>query len=104
MGLKLLLAVVTVIAGVAVYHYATRSRQMSPGSVAAMIGADFCDSSDFYVQNKLDGSKATIYDCTTGAKMRCVTVEHRIASDATATVRFLFADTLGTRKPSCIGG
>jgi hypothetical protein len=75
----------------------------SPSTVAARIGASSCDNSGYYVQNKLDGSKAVIFDCTmSNLATKCVTMTNGIASDATAEVRLLFANTLGSTKPSCL--
>jgi hypothetical protein len=62
-----------------------------------------CSATDFYLQNRLDGSKETIYDCTTPAKGEmCVTYAGHVATNATETVKLLFANALGSSKPSCI--
>lgn len=74
----------------------------SPDKVATMTHADWCDDSGYYVETQLAG-KQTVYDCTTGARQRCVTVHGGIASDSTVLVRVLFADTLSTTKPACLG-
>lgn len=73
-------------------------------SVASLIGADYCDKSGFYVESKLNGSKSTIYDCMTGAKARCVTVDGGLPNDSTLVVRLLFANVLGGEKPTCLSG
>lgn len=81
-----------------------RHHGTSPDTIATIIGVDYCDNSGYQIVSRLDGSKSTIYDCTTGARTRCVTYENGIATNQTVTVRLLFADTLGSGKPRCIGG
>lgn len=102
--MKILGVIVAVVIAVAVVVHLQGHAGASPSTVATQIGADYCDTSGYQVISRLDDSKATIYDCTTGSKTRCVTYENGIATDATETVRVLFADTLGSGKPSCIGG
>lgn len=100
--MKGLLGMAAVIAVVAGYVYSHSDHSASASTVATTIGASFCDKSSYQVINRLDGSKQRIYDCTMGSGSRCVTYSNGVATDQTATVRLLFADTLGTSKPTCI--
>lgn len=70
--------------------------------VASASGATSCSATFYAVTNRLDGSKARIYDCFVKGRERCVTYENGIASDSTETVRLVFATTLGSGKPSCL--
>jgi len=75
----------------------------SPSQVAIAAGARFCNNSGFYIQSKLTGNKSVIYDCRFAGKLpACVTYSGSIASDATATVQLLFANSLDGRKPACL--
>jgi hypothetical protein len=66
-------------------------------------GGASCYESQYEITNRIDNSKTPIYVCTAAAaKPICVTYENGIASDVTAEVRLLFANTLGSSKPSCI--
>lgn len=98
-GLLGLVAVVAVVAGY-VYHESDHSASAS--TVSQVIGADYCDKSSFQEINRLDGSKARIYDCQLNGRQRCVTYVNGIATDQTATVRLLFQSTLGSGKPPCL--
>lgn len=84
------------------FHHKKGPTAMGPSAVAAIIGADYCADSGYLVQSRLDGSEQTIYDCTTGIKSRCVTMNGGIASDSTQEVRFLFANALGGAQPACL--
>jgi hypothetical protein len=75
----------------------------SASQVATAAGASFCNNSGFYIQSKLTGNKSVIYDCRFAGKLpACVTYSGSIASDATATVQLLFANSLDGRKPACL--
>lgn len=70
--------------------------------IADAIAAKSCTATDYEISNKLDGSKERIYDCVQfGGTRRCVTESGGIVSDATATVRLLFSDTLSGGRPGC---
>jgi putative hemolysin len=70
--------------------------------VAAQSGASYCSTSGYELENRLDGSKETIYDCRLGVRMRCLSEHGGITRDITTEVRLLFSDTLGAGKPECI--
>lgn len=71
--------------------------------VAQEANAYSCTDTGFYLTSKLDGSKQVIYDCSFGgSSSKCVTEAGGLATDATEEVQLLFADTLGSQKPSCI--
>jgi len=75
------------------------------GQVAATIKADECVDSGFYIENRLDSSKETVYNCTgvPGHKrMLCVTYSNGIAENITEEARWMFEDTLTEDKPDCI--
>lgn len=101
-----LVAAAVVIAAVAVYGWAHHWLRLPSSSadrsadIAADIGADSCSRTSYYIENRLDGSKTTIYECVVGGVQKCVTYEGGIARDATDTVRILWADTFGN-KPGC---
>lgn len=69
--------------------------------IAQRVGAEYCERTDFYIENKIGGGKTTIYDCFLNVRHRCVTYENGIARDSTDTVRLLFESTLGESKPTC---
>lgn len=98
----MILAVISIVFGgaYALTHRSGPSDQSS--TVATTIGAQYCDSSGFQIISKLDDSKATIYNCDLDNKTICVTYEHGIATDETAEVKLLFANTLGSDQPDCI--
>lgn len=100
---RLLGIIAAVVVAIVIVGYYENHKSSSPDAVAATIGASSCDNSGYQVLSRFDGSKATIYDCTIGSRMRCVTYENGIATDATETVRLLFANTLGSSKPNCLG-
>lgn len=73
--------------------------------IADSIGSKSCEQTDYYIQSKLDGSKATIYDCVSFVGVRkCVTEQAGIIHDSTETVKLLFADTLSGGRPDCVTG
>ncbi len=71
--------------------------------IAAKIGAASCTAESYEVISRLDNSKTRIYDCTLNGKRLCVSEQNGIASDQTAVVRLLFANALGSARPSCLG-
>jgi hypothetical protein len=96
-------AVVIFVTGIPIIHRHHRSSTTAMDTLANRIGASNCADSGYYITNKLDGSRRTIYDCAMqSGRLRCVTEENGVASDETATVRLLFQNTLGTTKPMCL--
>lgn len=79
------------------------SATVSPSHVASVAGATSCDNSGFYIQSKLTGDKAVIYDCRFAEKLpKCVTYSGNIASDATEEVQLLFATSINSQHPACL--
>ncbi len=70
-------------------------------AIAAEIGAVSCTATDYQIINRFDNSKTRIYDCFMHGGEKCVTEANGIASDQTATVKLLFANTLSGGKPAC---
>lgn len=89
--------------GVTAYSYSQRtSSGPSPDTVASAIGADYCDASGYAIIIRATNAREPIYDCQLNGNTICVTDTNGVANDQTATVRLLFADTLGSGKPTCI--
>lgn len=77
--------------------------QANPDQLATTIGAAWCQDSGYYLTNRLDGSKAELYDCNMrNGSYRCVTDQNGLAADVTAEARLVFRSTLGSEKPSCV--
>lgn len=71
-------------------------------AIATSISASSCSRTSYYITNRLDGSKASIYDCVMGdGTETCVTQENGLVRDQTATVKLLFESTLGSSRPTC---
>jgi hypothetical protein len=99
-----------VIAGFVVLVFVVRYQTSSGPSdhsaaIQSNVGALSCSSSGYQILSKINGDKDTIYNCDmpSGTTI-CVTEANGIDSNVTATVRLLFANTLGSGKPTCIGG
>jgi hypothetical protein len=72
-------------------------------AIQTSIGAVSCDNSGYYVQNRLDNTKQTIYDCQMDSgTYKCVTESGSVISDSTAEVSQLFQSTLDGSKPTCV--
>jgi len=72
---------------------------------SAVIGRQIggtCTRSRYQVISHLTNTKETIYNCFNGGGMKCVTYQNGIATDSTALVRLLFANVLGSVKPTCL--
>lgn len=101
-----IVAVVVVILGAGAFKYLD-ARNAGPSdrsaAIQANIGATSCSSSGYYLTSQLNGSKKIIYDCQMpSGNYKCVTESGGIDTDSTATVRLVFANTLGSTKPQCI--
>jgi hypothetical protein len=94
--------VAVVISGLLIYFFG-RHHGTPPSTVAAASGAISCDDSGYSVVSKITGARNEIYDCSFVSGEKCVTYESGVADDSTAEVRILFASTLGSKKPSCLG-
>lgn len=71
-------------------------------AIAAEIGGTAsCYGTDYTITNRLDGSKARIYDCQTDKGEICATESGGLVNDVTAEAKALFATTLGTSAPTC---
>lgn len=76
---------------------------ISSDVLAQTVGAVSCSPEHYELVDRLDGSKARLYSCDMGyGRMICVTYEGGIARNVTAESRLLWADTLGSAKPSCL--
>ncbi len=65
-------------------------------------GGATCYATTYEITNRLDGSKARLYDCSgTNKGEICVTETNGIVNDETAAARVLFANTVGSVAPSC---
>ena len=104
--LRNLFTLVVIVAAVLYGGWYLIHRHSSAGDKAVAVktqsGASSCSNSGYYIQNRLDGSKQTIYDCQFPRRMRCVGEEGGITSDITEEVRLVFSTTLGSGKPACI--
>jgi hypothetical protein len=69
--------------------------------IASATGASQCTGTDYDITNRLDSSKARIYDCTIDGVEKCVTYENGIARDETETSKLLFAQNLSGGRPDC---
>lgn len=98
-----LLVVVTLVAAIGggLYWYSHRGPSDQSTAVQTAAGADSCSYSGYYVKTAISG-RELVYDCTIGSQSICVTYKGGIASDSTALVKLLFANTLGTAKPACL--
>ena len=70
-------------------------------AIASETGASSCTATDYQIINRLDNTKARIYDCFINGAEKCVTEENGIANDETATAKILFASSLSGGKPDC---
>lgn len=71
--------------------------------IQTAIGATSCSLSGYGIMSKLTGENEPIYDCAmpSGAE-KCVTYSGGIATDSTAVVKLLFANTLSGGRPACV--
>jgi hypothetical protein len=107
---KSVLTLAAIVAVIAFVYFRTNLIHVTHGaakdesaSITADIGASSCSSSGYEITSKLNDSKQTIYDCLMpSGNYKCVTRENNINSDSTAVVRLLFANVLGSAKPTCI--
>lgn len=98
------IAAVVVVAIVLGYqHFHRSTATANPDTLATEIGAAWCEDSGYQLENRLDSSKAELYDCNmrSGA-YKCVTDEQGVARDVTAEARLVFASTLGSSRPDCV--
>lgn len=70
--------------------------------ISASISARSCVLTGYEITNRLDGSKAPLYDCVMlDATEKCVTQENGIVNDVTAEAKLLFANQLSGSPPLC---
>lgn len=77
---------------------------LSGYQVQQLTGAGSCDATSYYITDRADHTKATLYDCWTSRRgWMCVTVTDGVAENVTVGARLLFRDVLGaTQKPRCV--
>lgn len=76
---------------------------MNPDTLAKTINAAWCDDSGYYLTNRLDGTKAELYDCNMrNGSYKCVTDQNGVADDVTVEAKLSFASALGSEKPTCV--
>lgn len=90
------------VGGYLAYQHFTSDDGTSAATVAARAGAESCAATPYGLKNRVDGTTARIYDCTSGGVRRCVTYENGVATDQTAAVRVVYATALGGARPSCL--
>jgi hypothetical protein len=79
----------------------------NPDKLATTIGAAWCEDSGFYLTNRLDGSKAEVFNCNMeNGSYKCVSEEGGIANDVTAEFKASLATALVREadKPTCAAG
>jgi hypothetical protein len=97
----------TVVALALVACGGTSIAKTDPSSLASEIGASSCSDSGFYIESKLDHSKAEVYDCQRASGgHQCVTKEGGLAHDVTVEFKLLMQQTITdeSSKPVCALG
>lgn len=77
----------------------------NPDKLAAQINAAWCQDSGFYLTNRLDRSKAEVYDCNLrNGSYECVSEEGGIPQNVTSEFRAVIATAIvkDQEKPSCV--
>lgn len=76
--------------------------------LASSIGAAWCQDTGYALENRLDGSKAEVYDCNMpDGSYKCVDQENGIAHDVTVAFRLSLQSAIMREqdKPMCaVGG
>jgi hypothetical protein len=69
--------------------------------IASATGAASCAATDYELQNRIDRSKARIYNCWIGGIEKCVTEQNGIDQDVTTEAKLLFSTQLSAGAPDC---